>query len=172
MVSSSRCCNDSIVTCPMLHAVRPWQGRTKTASVFCVQASTPALAVPKDQTVLKMPSVDFSDPMEVVLGPPEVGHVAELRQQLADAQSTRFGLDRQLSELCRHMGPDDVQPGSSSRSEKSDHMTFEQALAAHLDDTGDSAVPHVAATYKACIYVWCKLARCVTPWQLRVLHGG
>jgi hypothetical protein len=52
-----------------------------------------------------------------------LGQVAELQKQLAEAQSTRFGLDRRLSTLCRQMSDD-----GSSKS-----VTFEDALNSHWD---------------------------------------
>jgi hypothetical protein len=69
---------------------------------------------------------------------PALGQVAELAKQLAEAQNTRAGLDKQLSALCRQMGDGQPSIGGESRSCVSEHMTFEQALAAHLADTGDS----------------------------------
>jgi hypothetical protein len=51
-----------------------------------------------------------------------LGQVAELQKQLAEAQSTRFGLDRRLSKQCRQM---------SDGSSKS--VTFEDALNSHWE---------------------------------------
>ncbi|WIA29050.1 hypothetical protein OEZ86_011562 [Tetradesmus obliquus] len=52
-----------------------------------------------------------------------LGQVAELQKQLAEAQSTRFGLDRRVSSMCRQMSDD-----CSSKS-----VTFEDALNSHWD---------------------------------------
>jgi hypothetical protein len=76
--------------------------------------------------------------MEIAHCTPALGQVAELAKQLAEAQNTRAGLDKQLSALCRQMGDGQPSIGGESRSCVSEHMTFEQALAAHLADTGDS----------------------------------
>jgi uncharacterized protein with von Willebrand factor type A (vWA) domain len=78
------------------------------------------------------------EPMDIGHGTPALGQVAELAKQLAEAQNTRAGLDKQLSALCRQLGDGQSSIGGDSRSGMSEHMTFEQALAAHLADTGDS----------------------------------
>ncbi|WIA29048.1 hypothetical protein OEZ86_011561 [Tetradesmus obliquus] len=81
---------------------------------------------------------DSPEPMDVAHGTPALGQVAELAKQLAEAQHTRAGLDKQLSALCRQIGDGQPSIGGESRSGMSEHMTFEQALTAHLADTGDS----------------------------------
>lgn len=87
---------------------------------------------------------DSPEPMDVAHGTPALGQVAELAKQLAEAQHTRAGLDKQLSALCRQLGDGQPSIGGESRSGTSEHMTFEQALAAHLADTGDSMMHRAA----------------------------
>lgn len=60
------------------------------------------------------------------MGCSNMGQVAELQRELAEAHSTRFGLDRQLSMLCRQMSE-----GSTPGSTKS--VTFEDALNTHWE---------------------------------------